>query len=382
MTRPRNVIVTGARAPAAVHLGRLLSGAGIRVIFADSFPARIAVKSKACSAFERLPKPRFDLAAYAAALRQAIQIHAVDLIIPTCEEVFYLAQADLPVPVWAPPLEVLQRVHNKFTFIEWLAEMGVKVPQTILLQSTADVKALEASPESLVCKPVWSRFANHVLIRPTATQLAKIRPTEQEPWVAQTYLAGREISVYATADAGQLTGCSAYVSLFRAGKGAGICFEPETSNGIREWVRHFVSCSKWTGQVSFDLIETDAGSLLPLECNPRTTSGIHFMRAPDEFCQTLFEHVPYPPEFNGLQASRMAMWAYGFPDAIRSGRFEEWKNAMRNASDILDWPDDHGPRRAQLATVLQIARTAFANRISLQEASTFDIEWDGPLKAR
>ncbi|TJW70248.1 MAG: hypothetical protein E5V92_34405, partial [Mesorhizobium sp.] len=89
----KTVLITGARAPVALHLARLLHGAGRRVILADA-PARpIAATSKACARYHRLPPPRFEPRAYAEAVEALVRAEGIDLVIPTCEEVFHLAMA-------------------------------------------------------------------------------------------------------------------------------------------------------------------------------------------------------------------------------------------------------------------------------------------------
>ncbi|TIX63015.1 MAG: hypothetical protein E5V33_13785, partial [Mesorhizobium sp.] len=78
-----SILVTGARAPVALHLTRLLYGAGHRVILADT-PARpIAAASVACARYCRLPRPRFEPAAYAEAVEALVRAEGIGLVIPT-----------------------------------------------------------------------------------------------------------------------------------------------------------------------------------------------------------------------------------------------------------------------------------------------------------
>ena len=157
--KPDTVMITGARAPVAVHLGRLFSDAGIRVVFADTFLVPISAVSQASSAFVTFPSPRTDPEGFQNTLSQAVSAHNVQAIVPTCEEVFHLAQCDLPVPVIAPPIDLLARVHNKHDFLQLLTEMGLAVPETRLLRSIEDVSAVADAAGELVFKPVWSRLS-------------------------------------------------------------------------------------------------------------------------------------------------------------------------------------------------------------------------------
>ncbi|WP_031202872.1 hypothetical protein [Mesorhizobium sp. LSJC269B00] len=377
------VLITGARAPVALHLARLLHGAGRRVILADS-PARpIAAASTACAAYHRLPPPRFAADAYAKAVDALVRAEGIELVIPTCEEVFYLGRLwqhrAMPARLFAPEMAMLARVHDKHAFIRLAQSLGLDVPETILLQSEADLDGVRGQSRELVFKPVWSRFARDVLLRPSPDELDAVRPSPAAPWVAQRYIAGEEISAYAVAIEGELKALALYRSLYRAGKGAGICFEPVEDIAARRFVETFVAGAGWTGQISFDLMRENNGRVLPLECNPRAVSGLHFFRDPRRFADAVLEDgAEVKPDVTAPQTVRLAMWIYGMPAALRSGGLGSFRQAMHDADELLDWPGDPAPKRAQWRTLAEIAGTAISQRISLQAASTRDIEWNGP----
>ena len=377
------VLVTGARAPVALHLARLLHGAGRRVILADS-PARpIAAASIACAAYHRLPQPRFAADDYAKAVEALVRAEGIELVIPTCEEVFYLGRLwqdrAMPARLFAPEMAMLARVHDKYAFIRLAQSLGLDVPETILLQSEADLDSVRGQSRELVFKPVWSRFARDVLLRPSPGELDAIRPSPAAPWVAQRFVAGDEISACAVAIEGKLKALALYRSLYRAGKGAGICFEPVEDAAARHFVEAFVAGTGWTGQISFDLMRENDGKVLPLECNPRAVSGLHFFRDPQRFADAVLDDDPeVKPDVARVQTVRLAMWIYGLPAALRSGGLGRFRQTMREADELLDWPDDPAPKKAQCRALAEIASTALRQRISLQAASTRDIEWNGP----
>ena len=379
------VLVTGARAPVALHLARLLHGAGRRVILADS-PARpIAAASTACASYRRLPPPRFAASAYAEAVEALVRAEGIELVIPTCEEVFYLGQIwrdrAMPARLFAPNMAMLSRVHDKHAFIRLAQSLGIDVPETTLLQSDADLASVRGHSRELVFKPVWSRFARDVLLRPSQGELDVVRPSPAAPWVAQRFVAGDEISAYAVALDGKLKALALYRSLYRAGKGAGICFEPVEDTGARRFVETFVAGTGWTGQISFDLMREKDGKVLPLECNPRAVSGLHFFRDPQRFADAMLDDGPeVKPDVARLQTVRLAMWIFGLPAALRSDGLGRFRQTMRDADDLLDWPGDHAPKKAQWRALADIAGTALRQRISLQAASTRDIEWNGPAQ--
>ena len=379
------MLITGARAPVALHLARLLHAAGLRVILADSPAHPITAASAACAAYRRLPPPRFAEHAYGAAVEALVRSEGIELVIPTCEEIFYLGRMwrdrALPARLFAPDMALLAQVHDKHAFIRLAESLGLAVPETTLLQSREDLRAIRDQSRELVLKPVWSRFASHVLLRPSPETLDAINPSPAIPWVAQRFVSGDEISAYAVAVKGDLKALGLYRSLYRAGKGAGICFELVDDPAARRFVESFVAGTGWTGQISFDLMREKNGRVLPLECNPRATSGLHFFRDPQRFVKAMLaDGDEVTPDVDVSQTVRLAMWIYGMPAALRSRQIGRFAQAMRDAGELLDWPGDPAPKRAQWRALAEIAGTALRQRISLQAASTRDIEWNGPLQ--
>ena len=192
----RTIIVTGARAPSALHLARLFHCAGHRVILADTFryPISRATRMKDC--YVRLPSPRQSFSDYAVAIADLVARESPDLIVPTCEEVFFLAavrdRRGIDMPLFAPDFDLLAKVHNKADFAEMAAGLGADPPRTWRLNCCEDLSGLSTPAGALVFKPAWSRFGSRVLIRPSEADIQKLRPTEADPWVAQAYLPGEE----------------------------------------------------------------------------------------------------------------------------------------------------------------------------------------------
>ncbi|TIV22052.1 MAG: hypothetical protein E5W02_09510, partial [Mesorhizobium sp.] len=252
-------------------------------------------------------------------------------------------------------------------------------PETTLLNSRDDLETVRGHSRDLVFKPVWSRFASHVLLRSTPDFLDAIAPSPAMPWVAQRFVEGEEISAYAVAREGKLKALVLYRCPYRAGKGAGIFFERVEDEAARDLVERIVAGTTWTGQISFDLMREPDGRVLPLECNPRAVSGLHFFRDPARFAAAVLGDGPeVGPDVTVPQTVRLAMWIYGLPVALRSGGLARFRKAIREGQELLDWPGDSAPVRVQWPALAEIAGMAWRERISLQTASTRDIEWNGP----
>ncbi|WP_321503435.1 ATP-grasp domain-containing protein [Breoghania sp.] len=315
-----------------------------------------------------------------------LQSQRISLVVPTCEEIFYLGEIwrdrAMPARLFAPHLDLVAAAHNKFQFIEMVRAMGLRAPETRLLVSRADLEELGRQTTDLVFKPVWSRFASHTLLRPHYTDLLHVQPTSSSPWVAQSFIDGDEISVYAIAVEGRLKAAAFYRSLYRAGKGAGICFEMVTAPAARGFVETFAEKTGWTGQLSFDLMCDTDGTVWPLECNPRATSGVHFFHQPAAFiaaCLGAADEVK--PDIEGMQGSRLAMWIYGLPQAFRRKQLGAFFRDLRRMDDIFTWDGDNLSASAQWKAFAEIIGIAFRERISPQQAATRDIEWNGPAQS-
>ena len=371
----RNILITGARAPVALHMLRLLKGAGHRVLLADHLARPLAAASTLHDGYHRLPSFVDAPEAAARALGALLANRAIDLVVPTCEEVLHLAafwQAHAPEAVlFAPDLEKLEQVHDKARFIALCADLGLEVPETRHLTSRDDLKPLRARARDLVLKPVWSRFGERALIRPEPRQLDRVAPTTRTPWVAQDFVPGEEVSAYAVARKGRITALSAYTALARAGRGAAVSFQPVPTGDIRPSVEAIVDATEWTGQISLDLIRRPDGALVPIECNPRATSGLHFFRDGPAFAAALLgPGTPAEPDVVTPQGVRLALWVYGAAQVLRGGN-------LRSVEDVLDWPGDPVGLGAQLRALAEFGGIALRHRTSLLHATTRDIEWNG-----
>jgi hypothetical protein len=254
--------------------------------------------------------------------------------------------------------------------------LGADPPRTHLVSSVEELAAISDAAER-VLKPAWSRFASRVLVRPTSQQLAALHPTPADPWLVQDYLPGEEICCYAVACDGGLLAFAAYRPLHRAGLGAGIAFEPVEDHAARQFVAGYALRQRWTGQISFDFRRDAHGALHVLECNPRATSGLHFFASEDGLPGTILAGTPATPTDLRPMTVPLALLLYGLPAAVRQGSVPAWWADFRSMGSILAYPGDRSFTGAQLLALVEIAMIAVRYRRTLQQAATFDIEWNG-----
>jgi len=375
-----NILLTGGRAPVTLDLARAFHRAGHTVFMAESLRGHLSQPSAAVKAQFVVPAPRQDTEAFLSALKSIIEENQVELLIPTCEEVFHIAKGLdlLPCRVFTEPLAKLDGYHNKWKFVVKAGECDLRVPESMLITRQDDLLFAYAHWSRLVLKPVYSRFAARTLILPPLKE-ALSTLTFGEPWIAQEYIEGEHFCSYSVCQNGRITAHAVYPTVFTAGQGATVAFQPVEHPAIYEWVRTFVEHFNVTGQMAFDFIQTADGHVVALECNPRATSGAHLLTDNPQFVDSfLYADVPCVTPY--AHTSRMlgtAMLMYGLPDAVKNGNFGAWLKTFFHSDDVtLDFRDPL-PFLLQLRSIFAYMNLGHRENISALEASTFDIEWNG-----
>jgi predicted ATP-grasp superfamily ATP-dependent carboligase len=394
-----NILLTGGRAPAALELARAFHRAGHTVFMAESLRGHLSQPSAAIKTNFVVPAPRQEQDAFIIALRNIIEKNKIDLLIPTCEEIFHIAirRKELPCAVFAESINRLDQLHNKWSFIINAADYGLSVPETMLITTMDTLFHAYAHWRELVLKPTYSRFAAQTLILPSL-QVASSTLTlrANSAWVAQGYIRGAEICTYSICHNGHITAHTAYPSTFTAGQGAAIVFQHIDHPNIFQWVKTFVERNHFTGQIAFDFIQTPEGQIYAVECNPRATSGVHLLASHPQFVDAFLNtsagsrkttkpvslaHNPrmdcVTPINNSSYMLSTAMLIYGLPEAIKKNNVRQWIKTFLSSNDvILDFKDPL-PMLLQFRSLLSTIKFAREKGISLVEALTFDIEWNG-----
>jgi predicted ATP-grasp superfamily ATP-dependent carboligase len=373
-----NILLTGGRAPATLELARAFHRAGHTVFMAESLRGHLSETSNSLAKNFLVPPPHQQTRAFLDALEKIVVENKIDLVIPTCEEVFYVAMGRDHFPAFAEPLEKLRPLHNKWDFIQTADALGLPVPETTRIETRDSLRSAFDRWPRLVLKPVYSRFAARTLIRPTVHQ-AFSTLTFDAPWVAQEFIEGTQVCTYSVCQRGRLTAHTAYRSDFTAGQGATILFQHVDHQPIFDWVTKFVAATSFTGQIAFDFIETAHGRVLALECNPRATSGIHLLSREPRFVEAFFDAT-----MNCIQPSSPAssmllsgMLVYGLPASLKKRELGKWLAAFLSSRDTLFDPRDPSPFFLQARSIFYYLMLARQKDISPLEASTFDIEWNG-----
>ena len=363
------ILLTGARAPATLELARLCARAGHEVHVADTHRWHVCRGSRWLTGCHQLPAPRDSHAVYARSLQMLIDRYSIDTIVPTCEEIFHLSaiRGDLSVRVVCESLDRLAPLHDKWRFVAACEAAQVAAPRTHLLSTDTDAAAL---PEgAYVLKPRYSRFATRVHRWRTSTALPSRVNATTSQWIAQEQLSGASLCTWSIATEGVLRVHATYAVDATAGPmGVAIAFHSVRHEGVRAWVRKFISHHRLTGQFAFDFID-HGGGVAAIECNPRLTSGVHCFRNQPDVVRALLDSgaAPALTELEPPEGQR-------FRSRLATLMYRQSANA---GTSLLDAVDDPWPRRLQLITWTHALLSSALSGRPPREWSTRDIEWNG-----
>jgi hypothetical protein len=376
------VLILGARAPVALDHARRFHAQGATVFVGDSHACRLSSASRAVAGVVRLPPPRTELLAFAAELARHIAEKRIDLVLPTCEEVFYLSRirARLPIGcnVFAAPFDTLRELHSKQRFLELATHCGVHTPTSARVDSLAAAREW-AGARPLVLKPEFSRFGVHVRLYPQGMPADAATLPPLGHWVAQEFCAGRELCSYSIAVNGALRAHVAYEPAYRLSRSSSFYFDPVSMPAIRSFVEVFVRKISFTGQISFDWIVSPSGRISVLECNPRAISGLHLFAEDDALPAAIAgqEIACMEPVNPAPRMIATVMGSAGLVQALRRGTLARWRRDFGRARDVLGVPGDRAPLWSGLLDIGSFTIAAIRQRTSIRAAVTRDIEWDG-----
>lgn len=380
----KNVFFTGGRSPYTLSLLRLFHNKGYKIYVGETYSSNIAGVSKYVEKNLLLPPPSQEPDNFNETLKKYVLDYKIDLLIPTCEEVFYISkymdELNKYCKVFTVDISKLKTLHSKYLFIQLLIKIGVNYPQTKIFTNIDLLKEEVKNQDFFVIKPEFSRFASLTIIN-NKSKVEEMKISEDYPWVIQEFIDGEAFCSYSVAYEGKVTAHSIYPSFYRAGQGATIYFESAVVPEIDEIVGKIVKELNYTGQISFDFIKCKkTGKCYPIECNPRSTSGIYLFGNNDNL-PSAFEgknEKPIVPDSKVTGMSALAMLIYELPNKIRS-----WKNLKKFVSDFKNSKDtiwdsgDIKPFLAQFSTMKHYGLISRKKKISFLEALTSDIEWNG-----
>lgn len=381
------VLILGARAPVAADHARRFASQGWTVHLGDSIPCRISGWSHAVHSTVALASPRFDPAGFIRGLSDTVRRHAIDLVVPTCEEVFYLSRyrAALPLScrILVDDFDKLRTLHSKWEFLQVARSCGGDPPPSALVRSIGEAKEW-AQGALVVLKPEFSRFGVHVRLYPDTIPADAAELADMGEWVVQHYRHGQELCSYSVADQGRLLAHAVYLPKYRLKRSSSYYFAHHASERIAAFAARFVAQQRFTGQVSFDWIDSGDDSPAVIECNPRAISGVHLFGAKDMLPAALAGHATQlvTPSVRRARMIAPVMASVGLAKALANGRLKQWRDDFLAADDVIGVRGDRLPLAGAAADMGSYLLLSRRQRCTLREAATRDIEWDGEALAQ
>lgn len=376
------VLITGTRAPIALDLARSFAAAGWTPHLADCIAPWTARMSRVAKGrLHRIAAPRYAFESFTADLARLVRELEPEMIVPTCEEVFYLAEAAQRLGIsdrlFAPPLQTLRRLHSKVQFADLARSCGVAAPETRRATCTADLAPFQQDARRMVFKPEFSRFASNTLVQPTAARARRLTPTPDAPWAIQDFVEGEELCLWSAAVGGEIRAFAAYKPLWRVGRSSSFYFETDTDPALFEMAQAIIGCVQATGQLSFDVIRRPDGVIAPIECNPRGISGLHLFDAHPRLAEAILGRGSLQTPHSSARHLSLAMWILGAPQALARCRLTAFYHDLARSSDVLSAPGERWLGLGALLDAGRFAATGLSRGRSASGQSTDDIEWNG-----
>jgi len=303
----KTILVTGVGMTKGLALARLFYEAGHNVIGADFEPNGALVcgrVSKSITKFYPLqkPTPRGGSAPYIQGLLDIILKDRVDLWV-SCSgvasavedgEAKEIVEARTKCRAIQFDVKTTQMLHEKHTFIEHTESIGLTIPETHTITSRAQLEEVlhHAPPDrKYIMKPIGVDDANRadmtLLPRPeqseTSKHVARLRISEDLPWICQQFIRGSEFCTHALVVKGKVKAFVACPSAELLMHYEALPAKTALSKAMLRFTQHYAAKGgdSFTGHLSFDfLVEDEAMTdpekivLYPIECNPRAHTAV------------------------------------------------------------------------------------------------------------
>lgn len=284
IANPQTILLTGGKMTKALQLARSFHGAGHNVILIETHKYWLSGHrfSNAVKKFYTVPAPEKDPDGYCQAILAIVQTENINAFIPVSSPVasYYDSLAgELIAPycqvIHFPP-EITQMLDDKFALCDRARSLGLSAPKAYLITDPQQILDFDFQVDN--SKYLLKSICYNSVSRLDMTKLPFIGMEDyvrnlpisaDNPWTMQEFITGQEYCTHSTVRHGKIRlHCCSESSPFQ------VNYNHVENPNIYAWVEKFVQELNLTGQISFDFIQTEDGTVYPIECNPRTHSAI------------------------------------------------------------------------------------------------------------
>jgi predicted ATP-grasp superfamily ATP-dependent carboligase len=381
MTTATTVLITLGRLPKGLDIARSFHRLGWRVIIAEPFAWHVARMSNMVAKSYQVAAPNDDREQYLADLLAIIERENVTLVVPVSEEILHMSflRERLPthVRLYAMPSALLLRLHDKRRFIDVCREIGVSAPETARLDE-AHAGSIAAS-DDYITKPVFSCSGRGVTFHQRGDPLPPLDASA--PLIVQRWIKGNVLSTFTVTSAGEALTTVVYRGAVMSGS-VSVAFErvAETeacSIAIQAWVNQFVRALDFTGFISFDFVEDADGNVHAIECNPRATSGAHFVHI-DDLARAVVDPAITSQDIRFRDETLLQQFYPCLTEvqkAMFTPRFFPLLKKFIAARDVTWLWRDPFPFWTMTFTASQIIWLSIKHKATFGEVATLDVGW-------
>ena len=317
---PKTILISGGKMTKALQLARSFHQAGHRTILVEA-PKYFTAHRFSWTVDKFYPVPNPDAPGYIEALIQIVKAEGVDIYVPVCSPVasYYDALAKQSLAAYCEVLhveaEMAQRLDDKFTFSAAAISLGLTVPDAHCIthpQQVLDFDFSQSDRQYILKSIAYDSVRRLNLTKlpcDTDAEMAvfvnSLPISASNPWIMQEFIVGQEYCTHSTVRNGELRlHCCCESSAFQ------INYQMVDKPEIEVWVRKFAQGLNLTGQISFDFMETAAGQIYAIECNPRTHSAITMFYNQPAVAKAYLDTELLAEAIEPLKSSRPTYWIY------------------------------------------------------------------------
>lgn len=376
-TLPKTVLLTLGRLPKSLELARALKGAGCRVLVADPFAWHLSRPSNVVDNCYQTPPPATQQSEFLDALLTTIKAENVDLVVPVSEEALHVSLLAPRLPertrLFTNPHGVLWDLNDKYLFNRSAQSAGLPAPETHLATDPEAARLVRTTP--CVFKPrIGCSGQKMQMLTPDTVPEELLTDPDA---IVQKRVFGRELSTLTLCQDGKILAHVTYEGLVFSGTVA-VCFQRvEDAPQVAQWVADFVAANRYSYFLAFDFIVDQTGTPWPLECNPRLTSGIHFMEHEDLAAAVCDPDNAPPvrlkPNKRFQEGHTTLLQVYG--SVLKPKQMARRAGAMVTSRDVLWSGSDPLPFPMMTFSSWPVLKQVLFGRKTFGEAATLDIAW-------
>jgi hypothetical protein len=344
---------------------------------ADPLKRQLCSVSRAVVKTFQVASPNDDIKEWERDILDIIQREEVTDLIPTSEEVCHVANLAPRLPdttrYVGPPAKWIAQWHDKLQFVNYAISRGVTAP-SIYTTSDDEARALIRQTEC-VLKPRRGCSGTEVSFIPPGSRL----PPPSQDVLLQRRVKGNHLYTLSWVDAGEVRATASYRGSTHSGTVAVGFQSAPTPFSVKQWIEQFVADTDVTGFLSFDFILDRSGIPWGIECNPRLSSGVHFIDEAWLGAAVMGEAIGAPSisaagkrvqwSYSTLTEAYKHLFRFQIPELIRCLR-----DLFASRDAVWSWRD---PLPFVLMTPLcwEFIWRSIHERMPIGDASQCDIAW-------